>query len=409
MGFVFNNLSVELWPFRPDWASPYRVSVEFKTEVITSRSGKQQRRALRIRPRKTVEFTSTVRGSAYIDLKRLLTRWQNGRFVLPEITRSVSVTSDIATGTSVIPVSSVPFWAAVGRDLVIQTPLTPYKWQQSVHKIQSINSGANTITITNGTEFAWAAGTSVHPALLCLMDPQTAVTSKTSTFAEINVKFAVDPGYEPEMENPASYLSFEGREVLTAQPNWSSNPSTDFIYPYEQIDFGRGVIETIRPIQFSTTSRRMSYLAQTPAEAETLLAQFMRAKGQRGEFWLESGEPDIIPSVATPANNNIITLYGKDVFDTYADDTVHKALYFKMKDGVEHRTRITSVTLVGGNTLITLDTPLNQIVSADTIVRIAWLRVSRHATDVMTIDWLTQSVAQTQMTVQSLEYAVAEN
>jgi hypothetical protein len=409
MAFTINNFEVEMWPFRPNWSSSYKVSVEFKTEILTSRSGKEQRRSLRVRPRKKVEFKVTPSRSAYIDLKRLLTRWQNERFVVPEITRSIKLTTDIASGTSIIPVSSVPFWVVVGYDLVIQKPISTYKCLQSVHKVQSVNAVANTITITNATEFDWSAGTTLHPALLCLLSEQTSITSFTSSVGEMTARFDVDPISEPEYVNNNGLITFESREVLTAQPNWVTNPATDFIYPYEQVDFGRGAIETIRPINFSSTSRRMKYLARSPEQAESLLANFMRSRGQRRDFWLESGEADIIPSVPTPANNNIIRIAGKDVFDTYSDDTVHKALFFKMKSGTHHYTRISSVTVVDNDTLITLVDPLNEIVSGNTIVRIAWLRVCRHATDSFTLDWTSQNVAETQMTIRSLEYHTAEN
>ena len=408
MGILFKGSPAEVWPFRPDFASPWRVSYEFKTEVITSRSGKEQRRALRIRPRKSIEFKATTKGDSFIDLKRMHTRWQNGRFIVPEINRKIAVTSDIASGTSIIPVSEVPFWAVAGRDIIIQRPINPYKWEQSVHGIQSVNVGANTITITNATDFAWTAGTAVHPALLCLMEPETTLASVTSTVGEINVRFSVDPTYEPNPANPGAFTSFDGREVFTKSPNWSSNPSTDFIYPYEQVDFGRGAIQTIRPILFSTQSRRMTFLSRTSADAEGMLAQFMRAKGQRGEFFTDSGEPDIIPSVPTAAGNNIIRVAGRDVFDTYANDTVHKALLFRMVDGTNHYTKVQSIALDGSDSVITVVSSLGQTVSSSTIVRISWVRLSRYATDGLTFDWITESVAQTQLTLRTLEYNAVE-
>ena len=397
-----------LWPFRPNWQAGYRTSLQYKSEIITSRSGKEQRRSLRITPRKTIEHEVLVKGDSYIDLKRMLTRWQNNQFIVPEITRSLNVTTDIASGTSIIPVSSVPFWAVAGRDIVIQTPINAFKWQQSVHTIQTVSVGASTITITNATDFAWAAGTTVHPALLCLMEPQTALTPISSTVASMTVRFNVDPTDEPNVVNPTSFLTFDGREVLTQDHNWTSSPTTDFIYPFEQIDFGRGAIETIRPILFSTQSRRLSLLAKTATEVEEILAHFARAKGQRGEFFLESGEPDIIPSVPTPAGNFQIRVAGRDVFDTYANDTVHKALLFKMANGINHFTKVQSITLSGSDSIITLQSALSQIVSQATILRISWVRLSRHATDEITIDWVSDSVAQTQVTVRTLEYDTAE-
>ena len=416
--FTFNfsgaqpvNLAVrgtraELWPFQPNWNSSPKVTVEYKTEIITSRSGREQRRAQRLWPRKVIEFDVLVEGGSYIDLKRLLTRWQNKTFIVPDVTRSVAIPNAVSSGTQVIPMGSAPWWAVAGADVIIQTPISAYKWRQSVHGIASVSGG--NITLADATNQNWPVGTTICPALLSLAGADIAVNPQTSTVADVKVTFAVDPGSEPRVLHPDAPTTFDGREVLTWRTNWRDVPQTNWLYPMEQVDYGRGRIETVRPIQFSTSARRISMMAKTAAEAERHLAQFMRMRGQRGEFWADSGEPDLIPKGTTPPGNNIIKVAGGDFYDTYSGDTVHSALQFVMKDGTVHRTKILGMALNAGDTDVTIETALGQPVSEATVERVSWLRVCRHATDEMSLEWITDSVVETQITVQTLEALDAE-
>ena len=248
----------------------------------------------------------------------------------------------------------------------------------------------------------------IHPALVSLTQPDVTINSKTSTIAEATIRFDVDPSSEPAVVFPFSTTTFQGREVLTFDTNWRTEPVTNYLYPFEQVDFGRGRISTVRPISFGSASRRFQMLAKTAAEAESHLAQFMRMKGQRCEFYMDSGEPDIIPLGTTATGNNVIKVSGSSVYDTYAEDTVHKALLFVMKDGTLHRTRVSTINLNGPDSDIVIESTLGQPVSVNTIDRISWLRVCRHATDTFTLDWVTDSVAETQMTVKTLESLAAE-
>ena len=49
-------MTLPLFPGRVNWSSSLKVTREYRTTVQISRSGKEQRRGLRLRPRKTLEF-----------------------------------------------------------------------------------------------------------------------------------------------------------------------------------------------------------------------------------------------------------------------------------------------------------------------------------------------------------------
>ncbi len=71
----------------PNWRQPVQVTVAFRTDIVTSRSGREQRRALRSTPRRTVAYTTTVGGDDRRRLVNLLAAQQPDLLTLADPTR----------------------------------------------------------------------------------------------------------------------------------------------------------------------------------------------------------------------------------------------------------------------------------------------------------------------------------
>lgn len=71
------------FPFTAVLDRPYTVRREYKTEIITARSGREQRRALRATPRKTIEFQTTLNESNARDFARQMVAAQARELQLP--------------------------------------------------------------------------------------------------------------------------------------------------------------------------------------------------------------------------------------------------------------------------------------------------------------------------------------
>ncbi|MEL2255713.1 hypothetical protein, partial [Klebsiella pneumoniae] len=52
---VITGNRITAWPFAPDWADGVQESLEWLTELLTSTSGVEQRRSLRLSPRRSFE------------------------------------------------------------------------------------------------------------------------------------------------------------------------------------------------------------------------------------------------------------------------------------------------------------------------------------------------------------------
>jgi hypothetical protein len=108
-----------------------------------------------------------------------------------------------------------------------------------------------------------------------------------------------------------------------------------------------------------------------------------------------------------PAGTNSIRIYGTQFSEDYADSTVHKAVAVTMNDGTIIYNAVEDIYTVddpdGQDSVIQVadDWPVD--LDPATVKTISWLLVWRHATDTLTIEWLTNTVGQCQLTMKSLE------
>ncbi len=397
----------KVWPFAVDWKSGFRVNLSFKTDIWTSRSGKEQRRALRTTPRKTVEFSSITSGVKLRTFRALMASWQNKVMIMPDVTRRVLASAASAGGTTSVTVDAVPDWLAAGATVVMV--------DGDRREIRKIDHLADQVVVFTASSGAWPAGSKVYPGLQGVLAGDLSARQLTDSIATVNVRFEVDPASEPPRSQGSPVATLEGREVFTRKPNWRDGIDVSYQFPSETVDYGRGVISRFRPISFSTQIFKASYVGRDPENLQAIQQVFERAKGRRGEFHISTGMPDLVLAATALVGNFFIRVAGQEVFSAFANDTVHRAIEVVLNDGSRFyrklvgTTPITTVSDVDGDdTMIQLTGALPVTITPASVSRISWLPAARFASDEMTIDYLTDEVGQTQLAIQTLEDLAVE-
>ena len=307
----------------PNWKTPVQVTVSYRTDIVTSRSGKEQRRALRASPRRSLSFGVTVAGDDRREFVTLLTRQQAAPLTIADPTRDVMLAGRL--GASI---------------------------------------------------------TASHPV---------------SRAAEIAVTFDVDPGSEPAPSSDAGLQIHAGREVFVLRPNWSSPVEEAFEWPVETLDYGSGRVRTSTPITEGWFTQQAAFVGATPEETAEIEAFFSRMKGRRGEFYMPTGTDDIGLLATTAAGSRVLT--------TTATARDQGAIAIKMSDGRLLFRTVVSVTSSG---VMTVVAPfLSDLRPAD-VDYVSWMPIFRFASDDVTFEWQTASVAQVQLSMRSLPEAPPE-
>lgn len=395
----------DLVPVTPNWQRAFRVGYAFKTEIMESRSGKEQRRALRISPRRTFEYEGLVRPASVAAFNRFMVDQHNQDVYVADYTKMIKAAQGIvSSGTALVfKAGTVPAWAVPTAKVALV-----HRERQALRTITTVVG--STVNFSESEVTSWPAGTKLAPTVKGMLDDTARVRFRTNAVAEAPIRFSVRPGSEVVSALVADASDyFDARELFTWRMNWGESVESTYVFPTETVDFDFGVTETYRPISFASRVRQATYVTKTRAETEDLISFFLRMGGRCGEFRMPSWEPDIVPSAALVASDNKMTVAGTALYDTYNGDTVHTAIMVLFKSGLRVYRKISAMAIVSGNTQLTLtaDWPFSE--PASNVKLVCWAPVCRFASDEIIVEWLTDSVAQVRLSVMSLEDRASED
>lgn len=400
---VVDGLRAKLGFFQPNWRDSYRVTYEYRSEIFTSRSGKEQRRALRTTPRKTIEFTTTLKFNTLRKFNQDLAVWQNRLFIIPEVPRQVAFADVLGLNVLSTTLEYMPDW--VVPDAVV---ILSYKDRLDTRKIAAVD-GLDVTFVTAGE--AWPAGTLMHPALNGFLASEVTATNVTNAVAEVAITFNVKAGSEAVIDPPAAPTTFNGREVFLLPSNWTTPQQVTYRTVLEQVDYQRGLTEEFRPVPFNTLVVQSAFTGRNFDSVNAIVDFFKRLKGQRGEFYRPTEQADLDFVQAVSGSHNL-RVAGLDAFENYDESTVYSSLCILLVDGTRLFRSVSAISTVndelGEDSVLALATTFPATLTAAQVSRISWMPVCRLASDQLVIEWVTNAVGQTQLTIQTLEELTAE-
>lgn len=390
------DITAPLLDFPVNWDSSYRISYEYKTDMITSRSGREQRRALRTSPRKTIEYQSLITNTELQRFNRLFTSSHYRVINTPEFSRSTFTTVPMTSGADSVTLSTVPPWLVPGTVIALH-----YERRIELHSVTDVIG--SDISFDEPTATSWPPGTKIHPVVHGNLARQIKVPHSTNTTAAAAIGFDVEPASEVIIAPAAASVMFKGREVFLTKPNWISEINWTFEHDIETVDYGRGRVARFLPIDFETKLFEANYLARTAVEAGDLLSFFERQLGQVGEFYMPTWTNDMALSLPAFAGASTMRIKGLNVAQVYEDHPVYRSIAVFLRDGRRTFGRISDFLEFGGDSLLVMEDAWPFQIDPANVLMICWMPVWRSATDTLTIEWITDAVAQTKLSLKTLE------
>ena len=393
-------MSTVIWPFSPNWRQGVVDQREFRTDIAVTRSGKEQRRSLRSTPRRSLEFSCLIHGSRLREFVRFMDRQQNKDILMPDWVSYATLASDhpAGAGTAVL-VSTAPAWMLPGTEVLLFSEM-----RQERRIVQTVSGTSVTFTFAGE---AWSAGTKIYRALPGLLPLEVTAGMPTNQVLSVPVTFTVNVGALPQEPFPVAPISTSGFEVFTRTPNWGESVQSLFTFPISIVDYGRGRTQNYRPVDFGTTTRRGTFYGLSRSDADALVSTFYRAKGRRGEFFMPTGLPDMDLKITIAANNPLMRVEGREIFDAYAGEQVHRGVAVTLLNGQTYYRTVNGFTLItnGGatDTLLQLADGFPINISPADVLRISWMPRHRFGSDTIRISWLTDEIAEVPMAFVSLE------
>lgn len=388
--------AARLWPYHPDWASGFEIRRAFLTDITTSRNNSERRRALRDVPRVSASYSSAITGDSLQSAKHYLRAWQNKPSAVPDFSRYVATTGSSSGGSSALTVAAPPAWLAADRLAVICSG-------SDMELVEVTGVAGSTVSLADPLASAWPSGSIVRPVIFGLLDANLRSARLTRGAHRLDVRIACYPGAEPVEDEGTASDVFNGYEVFTAEPDFSSQPALDHVWPVEQIDYGIGRTAQFRPIDRQEHMIECQFSGLTPATALAIEQVFLRSKGRRGAFYRPSCEKDmtIAADVTASVNLDIEGTALADDFGSIDYGANDVAIEIVQTDGTRLRRLISAISVNGGNSRIALNSAITTTIA--TTARISWMPLVRFASDELATSWRGPAAGSIRTTFQTVK------
>lgn len=389
-----------IWPFPPNWNEPYEINYEMRSEILTSRSGKEQRISLRQSPRKSYRFSALVHDERFRAFLRHMNAWQQRSTVMPEYSRLTRLSQPVADGSISIIVDEVPDWLAPGRLVSMFN-----KSGAIVRSVEAIIG--NTVTLASAISGDWPAKSRLYAAEVGRLSPNISASQHTNITSTVQVDFKVTPGTEYMPAPVEPMRMYRDREVFLKRPNWGTPLSPEFQAVIEEVDFGVGRVDYFLPVQFNTRISKAEFIGVSRTDIQEYVDFFRRQFGQTGEFYMPTFTHDVNIKVAAQEGSSTIRIAGTDFFDDYGQSSIYRDIAIFMKTGEILTYRARDIFIVddadGRDTAILTDGVFPSEISNATTRQICWMPLWRLMSDGLTVQHVTTTAANISMAMKTLE------
>lgn len=364
------------WLADPDWSRGVTETLEWKTDVLQSPTGAEQRISRRLSPRRTFEFTALLHDTARQRFEHML--WQGcagiwAMPVYPDVYALPAASSGGATAISV-PTSGRDF--SVGGTVLLKTDESP----DAISRIATVaGMTGDVLQLGSPLTDSWAAGSLVYPVRPAVLTEPPSLSRVTDTVMTAQVRFRIA---EHSTFSDAPVLTqYRGHPVLESETDWSESVSASYQPFIRELDNGSSV-----PFRTDTAGRpfwRQTHSWFTASRpAQTSLRQLLwYLRGRQRPIWVPGQALDFSPTSAISGNSVNVIEAG---FTELGIRAGRRDICILLADGSRHYRRITAVSLVSGAERLVFDGEA-MTAAQHQIVSISLLTLARQDSD--TVSW----------------------
>lgn len=389
---------------RPNWANGISVYHEWKTDILISETGAEQRRRLRVSPRRAFEgqFQRWGRWANLMDQAAAAIGRHNA--LVPSWTDETAVVAESRAGDTFLygNLRNKEFTPGgiviVRRDRLASND--PFDYELAV--IQSASDDA--IGLTQGISKDVPIGATITPVHVCQLRDSVGSTLMTDNVASASFRFwQVDGFTRPASWGDMPIYNKTGLHILTLRPDFSDPPTRGYDRHAYTLDLGTGPVSTVDPGNQSATNTRMVFHLDSRAKIRAFEQLMFAMAGRHKTFHLPTWANDatltrnVVPSEgALVVRRSGVSLY------TDADQAIRTDILIQLYDGTLLPNTVISARSVGDEEWLYLSetTPALDMAS---VKRISYMPVSRLDVDSIELLMPTAEVATVALTFKSFQ------
>lgn len=281
------------WPWQPDWSQGVGEVLEWMTDITESENGSEQATAMRLSPRRSMDFNVGAEGKARQAMEVALAGWSGRVWSLPVWPDEQLLQTPVSAGSVIIPA------ATIGRDfypgglaMLLGADFRDYE------VVEVLTQTASQIELKRPTVRTWPAGTALYPARASRLNNGATLSRFTGDMHTARARFdMVGPCDWPELTGLPMY---RGLPVLEDQPEWSQEPTMAIARKLAVRDnrYGRPDYVDRADVPIMRQVHRWSPLGR--AQLARLRSLLYLLRGKWGAIWVPSWANDF--TLALPAS-----------------------------------------------------------------------------------------------------------
>jgi hypothetical protein len=372
---------ITAWALTPDYTNPVQEKLAWKTDRMIAWTGKQQRRALRIAPRRTVNFQTPMTKLEKQYIENQLFAWSALTWALPIWWDGQYLPANVAPGDLIVVCDTVDRDFVAGGLAILLLNASTYE------VLQITSFTATQLNLTRVVLGTWPRGSKLYPVRAAKMLAATRIIRSHMSYADLAPSFQI---VEPCDWPAASGLPmYRGAPVLEDSPDTDKTAEGSYDRETFTVDTETGAITVIDTAGVGFPANSHNWFLQGKDARADFRELLYLLKGTQGEIWVPSYEADLTLIQNINAGDTNIRCSNSG-FGLFAGTLNREDIRIELSSGVVYYRRITGSAVDTPTTeLVSISSPLGANVAANAVRRISFMVLSTLSSDEITIEHLT--------------------
>ncbi len=374
-----------LFTLAPSTDKPYVEKLTWRTDIITSYDGSEQRVSLSDNPDTEINMTLlTHRKSAHL-VESLLWGWQSKAYGLPMWHRATPLTQSASAGNTEIFLD--PSFSNFSVDGII------ILWRgQDLYEAQEIEEiRSSSIVLRRPLQNGWPVGVSAMPLRAARLPADVQVQWLTPDIASYQLNFILN---EPEIE-PAADLGiyYRGLYVMNHMHNWTSPVQEKSSLVLDAFETETGNRFVVQRRKTPATVKNHSLFLNSKSKIRAVRRWLYGRRGAAAPFWLPSGKADLQVVARIEAGSDELTVASAGYHSVVLERNNRRDLIIYTRRGTFLRRISASATGdTPGTEIIKLQTTIDTRIEPSEVIMVSFLGLCRLENDSVELDWRSEKL-----------------
>lgn len=368
--------------------------LEWKTDVLKSRDGSEQRIKLREKPRHSIEYEFLITKDELQFLQVQLLRWQSTRWIIPLWMHLQVLEENVPAGSYRIPVPTTQYY-----EFQVDSFVFLYAGPGYYEPVKIAAVGPDYIDLIEATTKPFAKRAWIMPArhgrlrdriTLSAITGNTATGVMAATIEDTQPTFFT---YDGVLDN-RPYTDTEPNRIEPLRMEWQRNMGI--------IDYGTGPILSYDLHGYTEIVRHFDYAGGRDVYA--VIRTYMEfCKGQYKAFLMPTFQADMTPLNAYLASDNYLIIKSINYTVDYYYRVTYPYIRIEFFGGQSIvRKVIQAIELVDGTEQLVLDNNFGRSFHADQVSRVSVVNLCRFDSDALEFQWRTPTYMSTTLPIRSI-------